>query len=492
MQDIKEKKLPDKKKTSSILSMKAVCRNLRKFFLPWLIVSAVVAVLVFGINSISNLTNRVISVTVNFSFDGVESGHDPLGNTFHVDEVVDKSAVEEAVKELEIENADIQEICSSISIRGNIPNDVINRIINHTSIYGTSQVNSIQKIQDTTYYPTQYIITMDCYKLDMKFKDCVALLNNVTEKYKNTFAEKYGYKESLANAVTSFDYNDYDYIDSIDVLDSSLESLESYINELASKDSTRFRSEQTGYTFSDLVKSIETIRTEDLEIISSYITLYNMTKDKENLITNYEYRIEEYERQKKINEEKLDSIAKILEVYEKNSILIFSNATSGTDAALNQSSDTYDNLIEQQVLTETEISKCQQEIDKYNKRIKNLNADAKKGSVETLEKEFEDISNKVNTFLETVRITVNEYYNDIAFKNAYEILTPATSSTLSIILTSVKEMLFVCAALEMIILAIYILICCIAVNEKVTSFVTSKLTGKKNTAKKSKSKGGRK
>ena len=95
MQDIKEKELPGKNKTSSILSLKAVCRNLRKYFLPWLIVSAVVAVLVFGINSAFNLTNRVISVTVNFSFDGVESGHDPLGNKFHVDEVVEKSAVEE-------------------------------------------------------------------------------------------------------------------------------------------------------------------------------------------------------------------------------------------------------------------------------------------------------------------------------------------------------------------------------------------------------------
>jgi len=326
----------------------------------------------------------------------------------------------------------------------------------------------------------------------MKFKDCVALLNNVTEKYKSTFSEKYGYKESLAKAVLSFDYNEYDYIDSIDVLDSSLESLESYINELASKDSTRFRSEQTGYTFSDLVKSIETIRTEDLGIISSYITLYNMTKDKENLITNYEYRIEEYERQKKINEEKLNSLTNILEVYEKNSILIFSNATSGTDAALNQSSDTYDKLIEQQVLTETEISRYQQEIDKYNKRIKSLNSDKNKGSVETLEKEFEDINNKVNTFLETVQTTVCEYYDDVAFKNAYEVLTPATSSTFSIILTSVKEVFFVCVALEMIIFALYLIVCCIAVNERVIAFVTSKLIRKNNTAKKNKSKGGRK
>lgn len=492
MQDIKEKELPGKNKTSSILSLKAVCRNLRKYFLPWLIVSAVVAVLVFGINSAFNLTNRVISVTVNFSFDGVESGHDPLGNKFHVDEVVEKSAVEEAVNELGIEDADIGEICSSISIQGNIPNDVIERIISYTSIYNSANVNETQKIQDTTYYPTQYIITMDCYKLDLKFKDCVALLNKVTENYKGTFAEKYGYKNSLANAVTSFDYNDYDYIDSIDVLDSSLESLESYINELAAKDSTRFRSKQTGYTFSDLVKSIETIRTEDLGIISSYITLYNMTKDKENLITNYEYRIEEYERQKKINEEKLESIVRILEVYEKNSILIFSNATSGTDAALNQSSDTYDALIEQQVITETEISRYQQGIDKYNKRIKNLKEDTKKGSFEILEKDFENVNKKVNTFLETVQTTVSEYYNDIAFKNAYEVLIPATSSTFSIILTSVREMFFVCVALEMIIFALYLIVCCLMVNEKVNSFVVSKLTRKNNAEKKNKSKGGRK
>lgn len=96
----------------------------------------------------------------------------------------------------------------------------------------------------------------------------------------------------------SIDYNDYDYVDAVSVFDSSLKSLKEYIDDLAKHDNIRFRSDQSGYTFADLSQSIETIRTEDLDMILSYIVYNNVTKDKENLIANYEFKIEELTRSK--------------------------------------------------------------------------------------------------------------------------------------------------------------------------------------------------
>lgn len=180
------------------------------------------------------------------------------------------------------------------------------------------------------------------------------------------------------------DYNDYDYVDAVSVFDSSLKSLKEYIDDLAKHDNIRFRSDQSGYTFADLSQSIETIRTEDLDMILSYIVYNNVTKDKENLIANYEFKIEELTRSKNIYKERLQSINDTISNYEKNSILIFGNATDGSNATLNQSSDTYDNMIDDKVRAETNLSTCEQNISLYENRIKSLKSGTQKSGVSEL------------------------------------------------------------------------------------------------------------
>ncbi|MBQ3565865.1 MAG: hypothetical protein IJA12_01680 [Oscillospiraceae bacterium] len=487
MQDLKENVSPQKESGKSIVSIRAVLNHLKKLFLPWVIISVITVVFIGGAYSVNDLLNRTITVDVNFSFDGVESGKDPLGNKFDVNEIKSKTAIVNTVKEMGLENVDVDEIYSSIIISGNIPTDVIERITKYNSMYNLDEVATLKNIQDITYYPTQYTITMDCYRLDMDFDDCVEFLNRLTERYKTDFAVKYGYKNSLANAVMSFDYNDYDYNEAIDVFDSSLESLQVYIAELAREDSVRYRSENTGYTFSDIAKSIETIRGENLELLSSYITLYNMTKDKEHLIVNYEYRVEDYKRRRKINEDRLDAIQKTLDVYEKNSILIFAQATSGADATLNQSSETYDNLIEMEVTAKTNISYYNQLIDKYTQRIDNLKKNAKNGSQEKLEEDFVKLNEKINTLLENAELTVTEYYEDVVFFNAYEILRPASDSFFKIIKESVKNSFYTCVAILLFEASAYLLICVLMTNAKICAFCDEKIVRRlKNNGKKPK------
>lgn len=488
MQSIKDNDKSNKSKIKSILPIRAVYNNAKKLFVLWLVVAVAAAAILSGYNIIHDISNRKIQVSVNFSFDGVESGHDPSGNKFDVNDIKSKSAIKKSLDELELEYDDINEIYASISISGNVPRDVINRITNYSSIYSSENSIDSKRIQDTTYYPTQYTITMSCHEVDLKFDDCVNLLNKLTENYKQTFFTNYGYKKSLETAVTAIDYNDYDYVDAVSVFDSSLLSLQDYINELADKDETRFRSEKSGYSFADLSQSIETIRTEDLDMISSYITIYNVTKDKENLIVNYKFKIEELERNKKINEEKIQALAETIDAYEKNSILIFANATSGTDATLNQSTDTYDKLIDEQIAAQKEFSNCEQQIAKYNKRIKALEGSLKKGSEDKIKEDFEKINNKINTLLESVNITVSEYYEDVVLKNAYMILSDASNSTLSIIKKSLSETLPSIFSVEFIIIAIYLIICCAAVNEKVIKVIgkikfVNKTSGKKRKVK---------
>lgn len=295
-----QEKKKDNNSAWNMLTLKTYLGKLRKFFKIWLIATIIIAVLNVGINLGLNLFIGTVQTTVNFSFDGIESGIDPNGNKFDVNDIKSKEIVQESIDELGL-GLNAEDIINYISIDGIVPEDVIERITHYNSILSSgssdSTIDTYRNIQDTSYYPTQYKISLECHEVGLGQKDSAALLNKITEKYYTEFYNKYGYNESLGAAVKSIDYKDYDYVDAIEVFNASLGSLKNYINELASSDQTRFRAEN-GYTFADISASIDTIRNEDLDWISSYIFLNNVTKDKKTLIENYKFRIEELEREK--------------------------------------------------------------------------------------------------------------------------------------------------------------------------------------------------
>lgn len=256
----------------------------------------------------------------------------------------------------------------------------------------------------------------------------------------------------------SIDHNDYDYADAVEVFDSNLLSLKNYINELEKTDEVRFRSEASGYTFSDIARSIETLRSEDLEMLSSYITLYSVTKDKKDLIAKYKFRIEELERSKKQYEEMLEGIRETIEAYQQNTIMIFDRSDADTDTSFVQSSEAYAELIDREVAAEKNAEEAAQQINKYKKRIDDLESSSKKGSEEKVKEDFDKLSAKLDTLLSSVRETVNEYYEEVVLKNAYQIITPASDSAFGVIKNSAKKSIYPIAETFMIITGLYILL----------------------------------
>lgn len=453
-----QEKNKDSNSACNMLTLKTYLGKLRKYFKIWLIAAIIIAVLNVGFNFALNLFNGTVHTTVNFSFDGIESGMDPNGNKFYVNDMKSKEIIQESIDELGL-GLNAEDIIKYISIDGIVPEDVIERITHYNSILSSGSsdntIDTYRNIQDTSYYPTQYQISIVCHEAGLSQKDSAALLNKITEKYYTEFYNKYGYNESLGAAVKAIDYKEYDYADAIEVFYASLGSLKNYINELASKDQTRFRAEN-GYTFADISASIDTIRNEDLDWISSYIFLNNVTKDKKTLIENYKFRIEELKREKTIAEETIDSVTESIEVYEKNAILIFNNATDGVNAEIYQSSDTYDSLISKKLSAQSSYSSCDEKIKLYESRIKSLESGTSDQSdKETVELQLDNVSAKVDTLLETASETSKEYYEENYLNNAYTVLEPATSSFISIVVSSVKDSMRTIIVFELFLTALY-------------------------------------
>ncbi len=463
MQDEKNVKInKEKNKTEKLLSFHTYIRVLKRFFILWLIAVIIIGFISVGISFIKTVSEGKVSTVISFSFDGIESGLDPSGNKFDINEVKSKKNVKAALDELGMSDEELHDIIINISIDGIVPLDVIDRIIEYTPVFESNEVVSSKNIQDTSYYPTQYNIELEYNQLDLNQSEAIKLLNKITEKYKAEFYDTFGYNTALETAINSVDYTEYDYVDAVDIFYNSLGSLKNYIEEISLKDNTRFKADN-GYTFSDVSSSIDTIRNEDLDWVSSYITLNNVTKDKNILIANYEYKIEELNRSKIISEEVLKSVTDAIDVYEKNSILIFANATDGANSSLNQSSEIYDELIAKKIATQGQFSSCEQKIKLYERRIKSLKTGtSQEADREIVEAEFEKISKKVNDLLIVANQTASEYYEDVMLNNAYSILVPASGSIINMIKSVISDSFNKIVVYELLLASVYLTFCVVA------------------------------
>lgn len=448
-----------------IVSFSGIFKMLKKYFLIWIVTAVVAGVLVFTCSAItSDDQHKSLTALISFSYDGIEEGLDPEGNTFDVNTIKNPTVIESALTELGLSVKSLEKIRQNIFIDGIIPSDAIDKITTYKSVYenasgSSSALSAAQAMLDTSYYPTQFKVTFNYSSTGFDEGEAVDVFNTMLECYRDYFISTYGSNEVLGSAVKSIDYTEYDYAETVDIFDSTLTTLKSYVDNLASEDTTRFRSNSTGYTFSDLSESISTIQIIDLDILSSYITVNNVTKDKDSLITYYQYRIDSLTREKTVAEEKLASIVESIDSYQKDTIMVFGNGTETTDTEYSQYSEEYDTLINQKISTQTEVSTATQRINYYNQRITSLKSKAAglDAYVEKVEKDLASLNDKVDQLIDDINTTAEEYYENVPFANAYNILVPASGSgAASFVKRTISSAIVPLVVIEALLVLVYI------------------------------------
>lgn len=449
-------------KDNVVISFPTIFKMLKKYLLIWIITAVVTAMLIFSATYVfSSDDNKKLSALVSFTYSGIEKGLDPNGNTFDVNQIKTPAVIEAALTELGEPLSNLENIRQGISISGVIPSDAIDRITAYKSVYENAQsgnLNAAQAMLDVEYYPTQYEVKFNYAASGYDSNKAALVFNTMLDCYRDYFFETYGYNRALGSAVSTLNYNDYDYAEAIDVFSTTLDTLKSYVNNLANDDTTRFRSSITGYTFADLSESIKTISDIDLDVISSYITVNNVTKDKTALIDYYNYRVDSLNRQKTIAAERLASLNTSIETYEKDTVLIFGNGTENTDTNYTLASETYNDLISEKIETQSELSNATQQINFYNKRIEALKGTttASKAKIEKVEADLKSLNEKINTLIDDINKTANEYYETVSYANAYNILVPATSSSINELKNAIKESEKPFLVVEVLLAAVYI------------------------------------
>lgn len=437
----------DEEKSDVIVSIGTILRKLRKYVLIWLVVAAIVFAAIFGSTTIDTMHRKpTLTALVSFTYDGIEKGLDPAGQDFNKEMIKNPVVIEKALTRLEMPLDELDNIRHGIKIEGLIPADAMDEILTYKNVYENANSNNLQAAQamlDVPYFPTEYKVSFNYSETSFNRSTSVEIINTILEEYKTYFFETYGYNETLGNAVTAVDISSYDYSESIDVLRTSLDTMSNYLSQLSKDDKTRFRSSVTGYTFDDLYEAVETVRSIDLDKASSYINVNNLTKDKSSSIAYYEYRINDLNRHKTSVEEQLASVKESINAYEKDQIIIFGNGTDGTDTQSTQGSAQYDLMIEQKLTLTNDLATTKQSINYYRERRDALQKSSSndKDKIKQVDEQLENVNSKISELIEDVKKTADDYYENVTFQNAYNILVPASNtmrSTLSVVMNNVK------------------------------------------------------
>lgn len=430
-------KQPEDESETVTISFGSIFRQMKRYLLVWIVLAAVLAMLTtsFVFLFSGRIVTSSITALVSFNYSGIESGKAPDGSTFDVNKIKSPNVIENALDDVGESSSLSENIRSNISIKGIIPDDALDKISLYQSVYsqgGSAALDAVNSLLAIGYYPSYYVINFDYAAAGITIDDGKKILDRILENYQDYFFRTYGYNEALGSSVVAVDYKDYDYPEAVDVFDSTLDSLKQYVQKLSNDDTTNFRSNETGYTFSDLLTTIDTVKSADLDALSSYITINNITNDKEMLLTYYQYRIEEMERERKVSQSELDSVTNSINEYEKDTLLVFGNGhgAENGETTYQQASEKYDELINQKIEIQDSVSRCSQRIEYYKDRISamNENSGTVKVDSEEVEKELSSLYDKIKDLIDVTNKTADEYYETVTFANAYNILVPATGN----------------------------------------------------------------
>ncbi|MBP8593775.1 MAG: lipopolysaccharide biosynthesis protein [Ruminococcus sp.] len=446
-----------------VISLVTIFKKLKKYFVLWLIIAVVVFVMTFGYATLTTQINKPkLNALISFSYSGIEKGNDPNGRKFDVNTIKNPSVIESALTELGISLENLETIREGISVFGIIPSDAIDRITVYQNVYESAgNLNAAKEMLDVTYYPTQFKVYFDYNETDLTSAQATDVLNTILKKYQDYFYEEYGYNESLGTAVSAINYEDYDYSEAVDVFDTNLTTLRRYVRQLSNEDATRFRSSVTGYTFDDLYQAITTIQDIDLDKISSYITVNNLTKNKDAAISYYDYRINSLNRSKTSLEEQLKSVQESIEAYEKDQIFIFSGTDeTNTNMSSTVASEQYDNMIKSKLRITEDLADTKQNINYYKERKEALqnNPAGSEAKAKDLDVQLKDLSDKISELIDVTSQTSDDYYRNVTLRNAYNVLVPASSTVTNRLLHIINNAKIPVVILEALAILVFLMI----------------------------------
>lgn len=423
-----------------------IIRNRKRFIACFTVVAFIIALLAASVYMVFVLQSAgSVTSLISFNYVGVESGLDPHGKTFDIDKLKAPVVMDVVMENMGLYDRKLttEDIRRNIDIQGVIPNDIINKILTINKM-AEKDVTKLEQLNELEYHPTQFMVSFkNEKKLGLSGEEANKLINEVLKEYKNYFMKTYSDKDVLSSTVGELNYNEYDYPEVARVMKSQIDIINSYISDKLKK-SPDFRSKTTQMSFGDIISYLNVLNDVDISNMNSLILSYSLTKDKNRLISLYQYRIEQYQLEMGKRQDEAKMAQDSVKNYQKDKNLVLMPGVNGDAAGtmeFDQKNQYYDQLMDRALSKGVDASNYAHEIEYYKKVLEKLNGDTADVTLQQkYSKEVDgmvvSISKKMKNWVDITNTTVEEYYETEVFSNAVKIPVPAEYK--SSFLTNIK------------------------------------------------------
>jgi len=432
------------------IDLRKIFEGLRRFLAVWLAVAIAIGAIGAGVGiALRSMNDGAATALIRYTLEEDEDGNVP---TVDISKLKAPAMVEPVMTELGLDNKDLDEVRSNITITGVMDDETYEQVTLYNNLLNKNSVNAetVRNVIDMDVSATRFIVSFDYKELEYDRETGVRLLNGVIENYREYFDGLYNGNNLLGSAIET--EQAYDYVEELEILEAALDDVKAYceeaigLNEEEKEDEEEkgpsakslFRSRETGYTFEDLLEEEELIRTIDYERVKSFVDVNSVTsKDAETEISHYQYLIEELERQRDVAKAKVDSLSSAIKNYEKDPVLYATDASGsltkqGTTTKTEneeESLDAYDTMVQNEIEAQKQVVEYNSQIRYYESVIEKLQKSDRviEANQETASEYMAELLAKVSALVSSVNATVKEFNERAVKENNLWVLVPASA-----------------------------------------------------------------
>ena len=324
-----------------------------------LIGSALAAVLFFKENS-----QTYASASLLFSFEGAAEGKAPNGYPFDVSGLASDEVLEQALEASELTGTyTAEQLRENLRVTGVYPERIAEQMTQYVSLLDASAGSQAAV---TDYHATQYGVTLyNDFDRNISAGKLTGLLDNILTAYRGYFAKTY--TASLEKKDPIDNLSEYDYAQQLEAV---LETV---------KQQSRFAAEMQelapdflldGRSFGDIAVRYQGLES-DINRLDATITLNAVSKDQDRLKKRYEMEIRSQGFQLESMKEELKLIEEQVNSFDKDGI-IYVSANGVLSKVGDESSNTYDKLVEKRKSVSDKIAETNAAITLYQARLDDM------------------------------------------------------------------------------------------------------------------------
>lgn len=335
--------------------------------------TSIVIMLIFAIAGLAltvvqfmhSSTPTAATATIEFTFEGAANGIAPNGTMFSVSDINSEDVLAEALKASALDDTyTVEQLQQCLVVRGVYPANMVEQVKSYISLLDTS---SNHEVSINDYHATTYTIELyDDFDNNISREQLETLLKAIVSAYKKNFAIVY------ANGLNKVDLTtvltDYDYLQQADFIDTYFSTMATYAQEMYTR-RPAFLHEGKG--FNDITVRLNTLIGNDLVRIKAEATMNALSRTPIQLENNYRFQINALENQMDSQKSYLAQLDRLIETYEKNSIVYVSSGQNVTKIDDN-TNVTYDILTGQHKTVSEIITTLNAEIVNYQQSLADL------------------------------------------------------------------------------------------------------------------------